>query len=78
MFVWKYANFRKLNAGVSNAMTVLSLSLLLLSKPYLWHLLPMNAEMILQCSQAEGFPYCLTICSHFLQTGVNSIVVLSA
>lgn len=32
-----------------------------------WHLLPMKAAMMLQYSQAEGFPYCLTLNSHFLQ-----------
>merc|ERR1719259_1160582 len=32
----------------------------------------MKAEMILQYSQADGLPYCLTMCSHFLHTGVVS------
>jgi len=34
---------------------------------HLWHLLPMKAAIMLQYSQAEGFPYCLTLNSHFLQ-----------
>lgn len=33
----------------------------------LWHLVPMNAAMMLQYSHADGFPYCLTLYSHFLQ-----------
>lgn len=33
----------------------------------LWHLEPMNAAMMLQSSQADGLPYCLTFWSHFLQ-----------
>ena len=32
-----------------------------------WHLFPMKAAIILQYSQAEGLPYCLTLNSHFLQ-----------
>ena len=32
-----------------------------------WHLLPMKAAMMLQYSQADGLPYCLTLYSHFLQ-----------
>lgn len=31
-----------------------------------WHLLPMKAAMMLQYSQAVGFPYCFTFTSHFL------------
>lgn len=33
---------------------------------HLWHLLPINAAIILQYSQAVGLPYALTFCSHFL------------
>lgn len=32
-----------------------------------WHLLPINAAIMLQYSQADGLPYDLTFCSHFLQ-----------
>jgi len=32
-----------------------------------WHLLPMNAAIILQYSHADGFPNCFTFVSHFLQ-----------
>lgn len=33
----------------------------------LWHLVPINAAIMLQYSHADGFPYCLTLYSHFLQ-----------
>lgn len=32
-----------------------------------WHLFPIKAAIILQYSQAVGFPYDFTFCSHFLQ-----------
>lgn len=34
---------------------------------HLWHLLPMNAAIMLQYSHAVGLPYDFTFCSHFLQ-----------
>lgn len=33
----------------------------------LWHLVPMKAAIMLQYSHADGFPYCFTLYSHFLQ-----------